>query len=134
MLVILFITIVTITVLAVNLDLTNIFSAKPKNTNTKNKTIASKKERRVTFNLDANKVKLISPRNKKNPSYQTIENTYIDYNDIPIIQKPSIVKDKVSFGNQMYGSGLIDNSNFFNSNHQDVPNVQNEFVEKSWNH
>ena len=30
----------------------------------------------------------------------------------------------------MYGSGLINNSNFFNSNHQDVPNVQQEFVNK----
>jgi len=129
MLVILFITIVTITVLAVNLDLSNIFSAKPNNTNTK-KMNHEKKSKKVTFNLNKNKVKLISPRNKKNPNYQAVENTYIDYNDIPVIQKPSIVKDKVSFGNEMYGSGLIDNSNFFNSNHKDVPNVQQEFVEK----
>ena len=128
MLVILFVTIVTVTILAINLDLKYLFSSDT--TNTKNEVISPKKERRVTFNLNKNKVKLISPRNKKNPNYQAVENTYIDYNDIPVIQKPSIVKDKVSFGNEIYGSGLINNSNFFNSNHQDVPNVQHEFVEK----
>ena len=128
MLVILFVTIVTVTILAINLDLKNLFSSEIPNT--KNEAKTTKKERRVTFNLDENKVKLISPRNKKNQSYQKVENTYLDYNDIPVIQKPSIVKDKVSFGNELYGSGIINNSNFFNSNHQDVPNVQQDFLNK----
>ena len=91
MLVILFVTIVTVTILAINLDLKNLFSYDT--TNTKNETKVIKKEKRVTFNLNKNQVKLISPRNKKNPNYQAVENTYIDYNDIPVIQKPSIVKD-----------------------------------------
>ena len=128
MLVILFVTIVTVTILAINLDLKSLFPSDITKTN--NEVSSLKKEKRVTFNLNKNQVKLISPRNKKNPNYQAVENTYIDYNNIPVIQKPSIVKDNVSFGNVMYGSGLIDNSNFFNSNHQDVPNVQQEFVNK----
>ena len=128
MLVILFVTIVTVTILAINLDLKSLLSSDI--TDTKNEVSSINKEKRVTFNLNKNKVKLISPRNKKNTNYQAVENTYIDYKDIPIIQKPSIVKDKVSFGNQMYGNGIIDNSNFFNSNHQDVPNIQKEFVDK----
>ena len=128
MLVILFVTIVTVTILAINLDLKSLIYSDT--TNTKNEIISPKNEKKVTFNLNKNQVKLISPRNKKNTNYQVVENTYIDYNDIPVIQKPSIVKDKVSFGNEMYGSGLINNSNFFNSNHQDVPNVQQEFIEK----
>ena len=127
MLVNLFITIVILAVLAINLDLSNLFSAKSNNTKKMN---YKKKSKKVIFNLDKNQVKLISPRNKKIPNYQSVQNTYIDYNDIPIIQKPSIVKDEVSFGNEMYGSELINNSNFFNSNHLNVPNVQQEFVEK----
>ena len=133
MLVILFITIVIVTVLAINLDLKSIFSLQPfKYSEISNTKIIKdeKQGKRVTFNLNKNKVKLISPRNKKNINYQSIENTYIDYNDIPTIQKPSIVKDNVNFGNKMYGSGLINNSNFFNSNHKDVPNPQQEFVNK----
>lgn len=85
MLVILFVTIVTVIILAINLDLKNLFSSDT--TNIKN-------EKKVTFNLNKNQVKLISPRNKKNLNYQAVENTYIDYNNIPVIQKPSIVKDK----------------------------------------
>lgn len=127
MLVNLFITIVILAVLAINLDLSNLFSAKSNNTKKMN---YKKKSKKVIFNLDKNQVKLISPRNKKIPNYQSVQNTYIDYNDIPVIQKPSIVKDKVSFGNVIYGNGIIDNSNFFNSNHQDVPNIQQEFVDK----
>jgi hypothetical protein len=128
MLVILFVTIVTVTILAINLDLKSLFPSDIPKTN--NEVSSLKKEKRVTFNLNKNQIKLIPSRNKKNHNYQVVENTYIDYNDIPVIQKPSIVKDKVSFGNVIYGNGIIDNSNFFNSNHQDVPNIQQEFVDK----
>lgn len=130
MLVILFFTLVTVTVLAINLDLKSLFTPSIKSNNIKNLQNEKSKEKRVTFNLNENKVKLISPRNKKNTNYQTIENTYINYDNIPVIHKPSIVKDKVSFGNTMYGTPLIKNSNFFNSNHEDLSSPQLDFVNK----
>ncbi len=135
MLVILFITIVTVTLLIINLDLGSYINSNS-NSNSKNdnKKIIKKineKSKRVTFNLNNNKIKIISPRNKRLINYENIENNFINPDDIPVLNKPSIIKDKVNFGNNdIYGKGIIKNSNFFNSNHDDVPNPQREFVDK----
>ena len=92
-----------------------------------NKTSNSK---RVTFNLDKNKIKLISPRNKKKSVNVEIKNNYINPDEIPVVNTKSIVEDNVEFGEEIYGNGIMKNSNFFNSNHEDVPNPQREFVDK----
>ena len=100
MLIILFLGIVAITILVIKLNLKNIFPIQNK--------------KKVTFDLNKNEIKLIPPRSQK-------------YETLPILEKTSLVNDKVNFGNYRYGDKIIDNSNFFNSKHKNYKSIQNEF-------
>ena len=99
MLVILFLGIVTIIIIIIKLDLK------------KRKILKNKK---VKFNLSKNEIMLIPPRSEK-------------HEIIPSKEKSSLIKDKVNFGNYMYGEKIIKNSDFFNSKHEQVNSIQNEF-------
>ena len=65
-----------------------------------------KSVKKVRFNLDNNDVIIIPNNNKK-----------------------SIVKDKVDFGKNQYGQNIIKNSNYFNEEMTEIPNIQKQFIE-----
>ena len=105
MLIILFLGIVAITILITKLDLKNIFSCNKKSN-----------IKKVTFDLNKNEIKLIPALTHK-------------YEKIPFEEKPSLVNDKVNFGNYIYGDQIIENSNFFNSKHENYNSIQKDFNE-----
>ena len=98
---------------------------------TVNEIIDKKQPKKVTFNLNNNEIFLIQPK-KKTDKFYKIKNKYINAENIKPIQKESIVKDKVEFHNNLYGSKIINNSNFFNSQHE-IPNYQKNFIKSNDN-
>jgi len=62
--------------------------------------------KKVSFDLDKNMIKLISPNHKKNLE--------VKYNEYKSSNNNSIVKDKVEFNNDIIGTQILDNSNFLN--------------------
>ena len=109
--IILLITIFLITILIINI--TNF------KVNNKKLKICDKK---VSFNLNNNQVKLISPRKINNNN-----NILIKKFDVNEIKNNNLIKEN----NNIYGNKIINNSNFFNSEHK-IPNInsQQEFVDK----
>tara|TARA_Y200000002_G_scaffold325081_1_gene287013 strand:+ start:1131 stop:1748 length:618 start_codon:yes stop_codon:yes gene_type:complete len=105
MVIILFLGIVAITILVIKLNLKSIFLDKKKNN-----------KKKVTFDLNKNEIKLIPPRYEK-------------HEILPILEKPSIINDNVNFGKYRYGDKIIENSNFFNSKHQNFISIQKKFNE-----
>lgn len=78
--------------------------------------------KKVSFDLDKNMIKLISPNNKKN-----LEVKYKEYKSS---NNTSIVNDKVEFNNDISGTQILENSNFFESKDHLIKDPQGEFVKK----